>query len=102
MYNVALIRYGEIVLKGNNRSKFEKKLVDNVKYALRDEDVKVTFSQARLYVEPTDPMDLDRVINKLKKVFGIVSISPAVKISTDWDMIKETSVKLMKEENRIN
>ena len=99
MYNVALIRYGEIVLKGNNRSKFEKKLVDNVKYALREEEVKITFSQARLYVEPVNPMDLDRIINKLKKVFGIVSISPAIKIGTDWEKIKETSVKLMMEEN---
>ena len=71
MYNVILVRYGEIVLKGNNRSKFEKKLVDNVKYALRDEKVKVTFSQARLYVEPENTIDLDRIINKLKKVFGI-------------------------------
>ena len=35
MYNVALIRYGEIVLKGNNRAKFEKRLVDNIKYALQ-------------------------------------------------------------------
>lgn len=99
MYNVALIRYGEIVLKGNNRSKFEKKLVDNVKYALRDESVKITFSQARLYAEPEDPMDLDRIINKLKKVFGIVSISPALKIDSDWDKIKEASVTLMREEN---
>lgn len=99
MYNVALIRYGEIVLKGNNRSKFEKKLVDNVKYALREEKVKITFSQARLYVEPEDPMDLDKVIGKLRKVFGIVSISPAVKIETDWEKIKVTSAKLMEEEN---
>ena len=99
MYNVALIRYGEIVLKGNNRSKFEKKLVDNVKYALREEDVKVTFSQARLYVEPANAVDMDRIISKLKKVFGIVSISPALKVKTDWETIKENAVKLMEEEN---
>lgn len=99
MYNVALIRYGEIVLKGNNRSKFEKKLVDNVKYALREEDVKVTFSQARLYVEPANPIDMDRIINKLKKVFGIVSISPALKVKSDWETIKDSAVRLMEEEN---
>ncbi len=99
MYNVALIRYGEIVLKGNNRSKFEKKLVDNVKYALREEDVKVTFSQARLYVEPANPIDIDRIISKLKKVFGIVSISPALKVKSDWETIKDSAVRLMKEEN---
>lgn len=99
MYNVVLVRYGEIVLKGNNRSKFEKKLVDNIKYALRDEDVTVTFSQARLYVEPKDKNDIDSVIEKLKKVFGIVSISPAVKVEPNMDIIKETAVKLMTEEN---
>ncbi len=99
MYNVILVRYGEIVLKGNNRCKFEKKLVDNIKYALRDEDVKVTFSQARLYVEPSDANDIERIMNKLKKVFGIVSISPAVKVESNMEAIKDISVKLMQEEN---
>lgn len=99
MYNVILVRYGEIVLKGNNRCKFEKKLVDNIKYALRDEDAKVTFSQARLYVEPSDANDIERIMDKLKKVFGIVSISPAVKVESDMEAIKDISVRLMQEEN---
>lgn len=99
MYNVILVRYGEIVLKGNNRPKFEKKLVDNIKYALRDEKVTVTFSQARLYVEPENEIDTEKIINKLKKVFGIVSISPAVKVEKDMEVIKQTAARLMEEEN---
>lgn len=99
MYNVILVRYGEIVLKGNNRCKFEKKLVDNIKYALRDENVKVSFSQARLYVEPDDENDINRIMDKLKKVFGIVSISPAVKVAPNMENIKDIAVRLMEEEN---
>ncbi|MBP3283902.1 MAG: tRNA 4-thiouridine(8) synthase ThiI [Clostridia bacterium] len=99
MYNVILVRYGEIALKGNNRAKFEKKLVDNIKDALRGEKVKIQISQARVYIEPEEPEFLDRIMEKTRRVFGIVSISPAVKIDSDYDLIKKTAVQLMEEEN---
>lgn len=99
MYNVVLVRYGEIILKGNNRAKFEKKLIDNIKFALKDESFNIFFSQARIYVEPEDENTIDRIINKIIKVFGVVSVSPAIKIKSDWELIKTTAVDLMKEEN---
>ena len=36
MYHTILIRYGEISLKGRNRSKFEDLLINNIKFALKD------------------------------------------------------------------
>ena len=66
-YNVVLVRYGEIILKGNNRSMFERKLVDNMKKALDGEDVKIIFSQARIFVKPTDTSRVDIIIKKLIK-----------------------------------
>jgi len=96
-YNVILVRYGEIILKGNNRSMFERKLVENIKYALSDEDIKIIFSQARIFVKPEDTSRIDLIIKKLIKVFGIVSVSPAVEIETDFDKIKSTAVELIEE-----
>ena len=96
-YNVVLVRYGEIILKGNNRSMFERKLVENIKKALVGEDVKIIFSQARIFVKPTDTSRVDFIIKKLIKVFGIVSVSPAIEIDTDFDAIKKASVELIEE-----
>ena len=97
MYNVILVRYGEIILKGNNRKYFENKLVENIKYVLKDEDVKIIYSQARIFVEPADIDRMDTIMTKLTKVFGIVSVSPAVKTEANMDSIIETSIVLIKE-----
>ena len=99
MYNVILVRYGEIILKGNNRSYFEKKLISNIKLALEGEEVKIVFSQARIFVEPKEPAKINRIMKKIIKVFGVVSVSPAIKIESDLETIKETAVKLMEERN---
>ncbi|MBQ7668066.1 MAG: tRNA 4-thiouridine(8) synthase ThiI [Clostridia bacterium] len=97
MYNIILVRYGEIILKGNNRSYFERKLISNIKDALKDEEIKIHYSQARIFVEPKDATKINRIIKKIIKVFGIVSVSPAVKIATDLSLIKSTAIKLMEE-----
>jgi len=97
MYNVILVRYGEIILKGNNRKYFENKLVENIKYVLKDEDVKIIYSQARIFVEPADIDRMDAIMTKLTKVFGIVSVSPAVKTEANMDSIIKTSIDLIKE-----
>jgi len=99
MYNVILVRYGEIILKGNNRSYFEKKLISNIKLALEGENVKIKFAQARIYVEPEDASKINKIMKKIIKVFGVVSVSPAIKIASDLEVIKETAVKLIEEKN---
>jgi len=96
MYNVILVRYGEIILKGNNRKYFENKLVENIKYVLKDENVKIIYSQARIFVEPADIDRMDTIMTKLTKVFGIVSVSPAVKTEANMDSIIKTSIELIR------
>lgn len=89
MQEVILVRYGEIVLKGLNRRVFEDKLVRNIKKALRNERYKIWRSQARIYIEPFEGEDLniEQMIQKIIKVFGIVSVSPAYKINSDMESI---------------
>lgn len=94
MFHTILVRYGEISLKGRNRSKFEDILIRNIKYALRDQPyTKITKVYGRIY------LDCDQnwhdIIEALKKVFGIVSISPVVKTELNFAAIKKAALQLM-------
>lgn len=81
MERVLLVRYGEIILKGLNRPIFEDALVRNIRHRLRNEgEYKIYKSQATIYIEPQEGDDqTDRIHEKLKKIFGIVSIVEAYK-----------------------
>ena len=91
-----MLRCGEIMLKGLNRSSFENKLVSNIKQAINDlgaADVKKF--HGRIYVEPREEgYDFEKAIEALSKVFGIVSLSPAIKINNDFDEIKQVALEL--------
>lgn len=100
MKKVILVRYGEIILKGLNRPVFEEKLMNNIKKSLQGlGKFTVTRSQARIYIEPADSdgFDFSAAIDRLKRIFGIVSISPALKIESDFDSIKKYSLEMAKE-----
>ena len=90
MKKLILVRYGEIILKGLNRSRFEAKLISNIKRAIADlGKVYVRISQARIHIEPRDDdYDIDEAVERLKKVFGIVSLSIVYKCPSDFDTIK--------------
>lgn len=89
--NSILIRYGEIFLKGNNRAYFESLLIRNIKGALKGLDYRFVRSQGRYYVEDFDVDDVEEIVGRLTKVFGIHSISPSVKVATDLQAISEAA-----------
>ena len=79
MRNVLLVRYGEVFLKGANRPHFLKVLNDNVKKAVKPIGGKVWMSDSRIYV--SDFIDLQDCLDRVTKVFGIRSVSPAVELA---------------------
>ncbi len=88
MKEIILIKYGEIILKGLNRGRFEDLLVRNIKKALPKEcRADVRKSQAITYVEPAEGADVDEIISRLQKVFGIVFIARAGVFPKDMDVI---------------
>lgn len=89
-YNCILIRFGEIFLKGNNRKYFEDLLINNIKSALKPLKYSFLRSQGRYYVEDFD--NADEIIQRLKKVFGIHSVSPALKVKTGKETLFEAAV----------
>lgn len=87
MNNVILIRFSEIHLKGGNKKYFLKLLYNNIKSALKDFSCKIENIQNRLLVREYE--DEDTIIDTLKCVFGVHSISKAVEIDNNVDIIRD-------------
>jgi len=89
-----LLRYGEIGLKGKNRYVFEQRLVKNIRQALADLlPRKISHSFGRIYVELFD--DKESVIERLERVFGLVSMSPAVVAPLCFEAIQSAAGKVL-------
>lgn len=102
MQEIILVRYGEIVLKGLNRHIFEEKLISNIKNALKHERFNIWHSQARIYIEPLDePLNVSSIIEKLTRIFGIISVSPAYKVEPNMEAIYKAAEKCLEEEYNI-
>ncbi|MED1795946.1 tRNA 4-thiouridine(8) synthase ThiI [Brevibacillus nitrificans] len=98
-YDVILIRYGELALKGKNRDMFEETLVRSVKSVLRSFfKIKVRRNYGRMYVE-LHGEDAYEVMDRLKRVFGISSFSPTIQVDPDIDTIKERALELIRQMN---
>lgn len=89
MEKVVLLRFGEIYLKGKNRFSFEKQLLDNIKYALHGIRFTLTRMHGRYLLENIPQEDVAEVENRVKRVFGLISYSEALKLPTDLDLLKK-------------
>ena len=95
-YTEIMVRYGELSTKGKNRKDFIKQLGKNVDRVLHDfENLKVSAKRDRLHVTLNGD-DSDKVIERLKDVFGIENFSPSIKVEKDIDKVKETAVEMIK------
>lgn len=88
LLNAIGLSYGELSLKGKNRGQFERKLRNRINRNLKGFDFKLIEDLSKLYVL-IDPKDLEKITEKLKKVFGIVGINQSTKVSQEDEKIKE-------------
>ena len=97
MYNILIVKYGEIGVKGKNRYLFENKLIKNIKNMLKPlGEYNVYKEYGRIYVDVNDD-DYEEVMEEVRKVFGIVGVCPGVKAEKDYDVLKETALKLIEQ-----
>lgn len=98
MEKVLSVSLGELILKGLNRKYFEDKLIKEMKRAIKDIGYKNIYKeQGKIYIEGEEG-DFSQMIKRLTKVFGLVSISPCIKIaSKDVDEIEEAVIQIMNE-----
>ena len=95
MQAVMLVRYAEIHLKGLNRPYFERSLMKRISLALKPLPVKVVREQGRVFVFGIPQTAMDETAQKLTRVFGIHSVSPALAVEKDWDKIVEAAKTLV-------
>ena len=96
-YNLLIIRYGELALKGKEtRRRFENTLINNIKKALDFEQIqfKITRNRGRIYVYSNQ---IDKCTLILQKIFGITSISPASQTNDEISSISQLSRSISKE-----
>lgn len=100
MKEIILLKLGEMVLKGLNRKRFEAKFVANLHHKLADcGHFKIYALQSTVYIEALDSgSDFDRAFDLAAKEFGAVSITRAIEVEKNIEIIKETASTYLKEE----
>ena len=87
MKKVIIIRYSEIYLKGKNRGFFERAFETNLRRAIEDFDAELIKNSGRYLVQNFPEDQTEEIIEKLKKVFGLHTLSLAYETSSDMDSI---------------
>ncbi len=86
-----LLKYGELILKGANKSYFDATLLRQIRRKLKPlGEFRVFTSQSTVFVESEDDALLDLALPELKRVFGVVSLSIAWRVEKNLDAILET------------
>lgn len=99
MKEILLAKYGEIILKGGNRPRFESILMNNIVNAIRNvTKIKARLSQATIYVEVFDEEKIDLVLERMSKIFGIVSIVKAAVCEKNIEAIEQTAKTYLKKD----
>lgn len=90
---VIIIRYSEIHLKGNNRDFFESALISNIKFALKGYSYEFSRSNARYVIRNFDETLLDEIVNVIKNVFGVHSLSVAEEVNSVYEEISAVALE---------
>ena len=91
-----IVRFGEITVKGRNRTRFEELMLARVKEALASfGSLSYDKAYGRLYIR-LNGESFDRVADRLKDVFGIVSFSPAIRTANELAAIREAALAVMR------
>ena len=97
VYNQILVRFGDLTLKGRNQKDFYNRLIRLIHLKLKGLNVNINNYHDRVYIDLLDTPYLD-VVDRLDKVSGLYSYSLCVKCDTDIETIKNTAIRLCKEE----
>ncbi|MEW9124165.1 MAG: tRNA uracil 4-sulfurtransferase ThiI [Thermotaleaceae bacterium] len=93
MKKILIIRYGEIALKGLNKSYFESKLMGHIERNLKLLGKTKVYKSNGLVFADIQNLDEDEAIEQVTKVFGIVSVSPAYTFEIDMDQIYQAALE---------
>jgi thiamine biosynthesis protein ThiI len=96
MKQVIIVRYGEISLKGFNRPFFRDTLLRYLKNALRGcGNLNIYHRESRFYIDVGTAVP-EEVVQRVTKVFGVVSASPAWQFPAEFEQICEVALQTTK------
>lgn len=91
MKEIILAKYGEIALKGDNRSSFEDMLTKNIKRRLKFiGEFSISRKQSTIYIEPENGAYIDDAVEALKKVFGIGAVQRCAVFPKDFSIVEKS------------
>lgn len=94
--NIFIVRAGEAALKGQNKSYFERMLVERIRKLLRKfHATTVRRKEGLIFVRTDKSIPSDDIIKEISKVFGVASISPAMEVNSNMDDIYAGSIEYM-------
>ncbi len=97
MFDLIIVRYAEIGLKSESvRRRFERQLIENIRYALNREGIVATIQtkRGRIFLITRQ---IERALEVLKKIFGVASVSPSAETSSTMKSIIKKSLEMMAE-----
>ncbi|WP_372662971.1 tRNA uracil 4-sulfurtransferase ThiI [Cohnella sp.] len=96
-YDLVLVRFGEITIKGRNRNRFEKMLLGQMKTALKAFpalEYERTFGRVYLHLNGAS---YEQVAERLRDIFGILSFSPVVRCLQEIEIIRDAALQVLRE-----
>ena len=94
-YDEIMVRYGELSTTGHNKRHFIDRLGTNVRDALHKfPKVKVHPNTDRMHII-LNGTDSDQVMAHLKKVFGIQTFSPMLKVAKDYSAVCDAAQRMV-------
>ena len=92
MKKIVLLKYGELVLKGLNRSYFDNLLLRRVRALLKamGGTYETDYAQSTLCIRGGEDADMDAVAARMKKVFGVASVCVGYECEKDMEAIRRT------------
>ena len=85
---VLSVSFGELTLKGDNRKNFEDRAIQKILQSIKEYPIEGYYKdQGKVYIE-ANREDFPLLIEKIKKVFGIVYISPCLRTEKNLEDIE--------------
>lgn len=97
MERIILIKYGELTTKKGNRNFFVNLLYKSIENKLKGYDVKIFKDLSRMYIEFNEK-DLNSILDRVNKIFGIHEYLVAYKVNTIDEEIRNKVLEIVKEE----
>ena len=99
MKELIIAKYGEIILKGGNRARFENVLLNNIRNSLKEvAEFDMRLAQATVYVDVHDAEKMDIVVERMAKIFGLVSVTRAAEAKKEIEDIKRVAKEYLKKD----